>query len=308
VIAYRTLFGVVLDIEALPTRIARLAATLKDRVVEVLTAWEGAIDQSLDGQFSGDSRLVSANEFGRETRHVLFPRFRDTGDFEMAMFGPLGKMFRDAYYRIVILEASLKYLSKNQKEARDDRECNLREFQKQFMDRLAYDPARLLVDLYLIGWNSQNSFGEAAGLEKSTVSRLLGRLLRNNRERPGISNETFERIFAQLHSAPDVVPLLARPNVSDVDASPLVLESQRERQLLTAAASYLHDHRTDARDDLEKTLGKLYNVTGDHLELLVNATIAILTAPASRSAQSHQDDPVMYERKALLPPFPLAAN
>jgi hypothetical protein len=133
----------------------------------------------------GEHAAGAATSFSEKARQLIRSEYPSRVDYDSVMRSPVGKIYRDSFYRFFITEV-----------AEDDR--------RWVRQRLHFSPLRLLLDRFLDGWDRQAEFAGQANLDPASVSRAFSYLLKHGAE-TAIGADRLEDAYQRLA----IVPALA---------------------------------------------------------------------------------------------------
>lgn len=145
------------------------------------------IDRLMSLEEGTKLRRRRAAEFVADARREIRRQFQVNRDYLRAMHGPIGAVYRDGFYRLLAKEVT-----------------STPEEWVRFAKNLRFNPARILLDCFLICWDLQIEFAQAAGLDPGTVNRIFKYVLETDSDGPGdLSLARFRAACEKL----GVVPL-----------------------------------------------------------------------------------------------------
>ena len=187
----------------------------------------------------------SPGAYAEEGRSSISRVYPEQNDFMRAFQGPVGKVFRDCFYRLVIFRAEP-------------------EKRPQILRNLRYHPGRALLDRFLAEWGTQFEFAAKAGLDPGVVSTCFRSVLGAGGDEPTrLSMARFQDACENLGLVIGC-DLMSREPQPNPDATPwdtsISPEFPRDRQLRIIAATVLRcvlatAPDRDALDCCIKTLG-----------------------------------------------------
>ena len=247
---YQTLTGEAIDL-------GTLRGSLQVFVHEMIARME---ESEVDRKQS-----LSATEFADEAREYLHAKYPTPEVYSWVLRGPVGAIYRDCCYRL--------YAKEYAKEGSAGDTIVEQRREREFIDNIRYNPARILIDCFLEDPATQIEFAREAGLDPGTVSRLFSYVFNPDSSREpslGLSRlaQTCERL--------KVVPLAGYfplPDSPDALTHPLLYKSSggfttRERQLRVIVATVTRALCFLENDSSVEELNELRAFLGLHLAAL----------------------------------------
>jgi hypothetical protein len=235
-----------------------LPGSLQVFVHEMIAWMEGSEDVDR-------KRSLRATEFADEAREYLHAKYPTPEVYSWVLRGPVGAIYRDCCYRL--------YAKEYAKEGSEGDTIVEQRREREFIDNIRYNPARILVDCFLEDPTTQFEFAREAGLDPGAVSRLFAYVFNPESSREpslGLSRlaQTCERL--------KVVPLAGYfpfPDSPDTVTDPLLYKSSggfttRERQLRVIVATVTRALCFMEKDNSVEELNTLRAFLGLHLAAL----------------------------------------
>ena len=242
--SYATLLGKVVDL-------GRLTPVLRVLVSKIC---------SLVSDKSGQDRrgVREAGAYAKEARDLIDRSEGFAFTSAEILAGPVGDVYRDCYYRIVANDFDEKK-------------------REEFIQRVKFNPARLLIDRYLDEWEQRGKFAKDGEVGPSTISRIFKYILEGSGA-PQFSLERFSdacRSFSIVPSLTDTSDNRNQMNPEELAARP----TMRDLQVISLAAavgSALVGRAkldADARNRLCKRIRLVFGITANKTVLAYAAQI-----------------------------------
>jgi hypothetical protein len=250
--SYTTLFGESIDLN----KISSHQRVLIDRLMSL-------------GECESPGEL-RAGALISDARREIRRQFPVQRDYQQAMNGSIGAVYRDCAYRLLAKES----VSTPEEEGR-------------FVENIRHNPARILLDSYLNGWNTQIEFAQGAKLDPGTVSNLFKFVLETGSKEPRLSLARFKATCEELGVVPLAHHITQEAEAGEVkpplDSKPSGM-THRERAIRVLSAT-VTTKLCDAKSN--DNLSSDFN---DELRSFVAPQLAALYGIEDRIALDHETD------------------